>query len=515
MKWKNETARLRATIRRGWSVISHGVPLEWPHRMWLGTIFVIGLFYCYAFPPFQTNDEDAHWLHLWGVASGHLRCEGSKPSAAADFLSVVHQREVREDPAQWRQQYVRDALHFSGDPAPTTRDGTACRYPPHPYVIPGVVARIVAFGLTGRRAVGGMIRAAYAARITNWVLVSLAIVMLCRRVPWIRNFALFFYSIPEVIQQSMAVNTDSFLFVATALLLVLLFGSRPSTWSLFGVAVLVALMTMIKPVYAAFGTLGFIAWQRLLARHHLRKRDLAALIVALALPLVADWLWTHWVNAVATAGPPQPDRGRVRAMQQMDFLRAHRGVVLTLLWHQLRDFFGTDLMKGSWLSIFGAFGWSMFTMKRWAYYVLLVGCGCALVADAVDGSSAGDLEPPSRGSLTAVALASAAILVAVLGIIIGMYIYFSGAFLGRIGVDEVIGVQGRYYLIPILLWMTFLLYLLRRRSPMPRQWATMVPLLTTTALLLCVLANVAALSAVLTRFNSVYLGSPTPRPFHY
>jgi uncharacterized membrane protein len=515
MKWTELRARLRAQARRGWAVIADGVPLRWPHRMWLASIFIIGIVYCYAFPPFQTNDEDAHWLHLWGVAYGHAGCNGRKPNAVREFLDVVRQRMVREDPGQWRAQYLHDALRFVGSAEPTTADGTACRYPPHPYVVPGLVARFVAFGWRGHLSAGSVIRAAYAARITNWILVTLGILLLCRRLPWIRNFALAFYSIPELIQQSMAVNTDSFLFVATVLLLLLVLGRRVSWWNLILVGLVAALMTTIKPVYVTFGAFGIIGWQRLFARHRWRYRDLLALVAAFALPLLVHWLWMRWLGAVAAGEPSRPDRGRVWAQQQIQFLHDHPHMIVTLLAHQWRDFFGQDLMKGSWLSILGAFGWSMFTMKRAGHYLLLFALGCAIANDLVAGQSARELEPPSRRMVLAVGLTSLAVLVTVLAIIVGMYVYFSGAFLGRIGADEVIGVQGRYYLIPILLWTTFLIYVARRRALLPLRWASVPDVLTSASLLTCVWANVYALREILYRFNSAYLPFPIPAPPHY
>ena len=110
-------------------------PLSWPHRLWFGAIFVIGICYCFAFPPFQTNDEDAHWLHLWGVAYGHLRCEEAKPYSVKDFSTIVHQKEVREDPPTFASPYQRDALKWTradaGDPRRRHRlslsaDGLRC-----------------------------------------------------------------------------------------------------------------------------------------------------------------------------------------------------------------------------------------------------------------------------------------------------------------------------------------------------------------------------------------------------
>lgn len=503
-------------LRRGWRLVSAGQRLTWLHRMWFATILVIGIGYCYAFPPFQTNDEDAHWLHLWGVAYGHFRCDGAKPAAASQFLGLVHQKEVRNDPALWRWQYLRDARQFIGSTAMNKVEGTACRYPPHPYFVPAAIARLVAFGPAGAPRRGGILRAAYAVRITNWLLLSIAVLILCRRVPWLRNFALFFYSIPELIQQTMAVNTDSFLFVATAALLVLMFGSRAGPGKLIAIGIVVALMTVIKPVYASFGALGVVVYERLQAQRRWRWGDGAAMIAALALPFVGQWLWSRWLALV-----PEPpgaavfDYGRTRAIRQMDFLHTHPGIVWTLLKHQCRDLFCDDLMRGNWYSIFGAFGWSMFTMARWGYYLLVYACGCAILVDIVDNQPDGGLPGRSRRTAIAAAIAAAAVLVSTIGIVIGMYIYFSGAFLNRIGADEVVGVQGRYYLVPILLWVALLVHVARRRRPLPRRWADFSQVGTATALFACVLANVAALHSILVHFTNGYSAAPPPAPFHY
>src|SRR5439155_17472054 len=97
-------------------------------------------------------------------------------------------------------------------------------------------------------------------------------------------------------------------------------------------------------------------------------------------------------------------------------------IVLTLLRNQWRDLFNEDLMKGSWLSIFGAFGWSMFTMQRVGYYFLLVAGVAAIGCDVIAARPALEPEPPraSRRTILALLVPAGAVLVGVLGIIIAM-----------------------------------------------------------------------------------------------
>lgn len=499
-------ARLGSGLRRAGAVLTRGEALTWPHRMWFAITFVVGIGFCYAFPPFQTNDEDAHWLHMWGVAFGNLRCGGGKPAAASDFLNVIKQPEVRNDPANWRHQYGRNAANYVGSNILVNYEGTACRYPPMPYVVPGLVARFAAFGWAGELRPGSMLRAAYAARITNWILVSLAILLLCRRVPWARNFALFFYSIPELLQQSMAVNTDSFLCACAALLMVIVFGSRLRALNLWTLGLVIGLMTIVKPIYAALAALAMPVFERLFDRYRWRVRDVVGVVATFSMPFIAQWLWMRWLSAVNTE-PPGPDYGRTLATKQLAYLHEHPSIVLTLLRHQWRDFWAEDLMKGSRLSIFGAFGWSMFTMERLGYYLLLVAGAAAIGADVIAARPSLEPEPPRPGrwTIAAIAVVGLALVVTLLAIIISMYIYFSGAFLARIGADEVVGVQGRYFLVPILVWMVSLLYLVRRRRPLSRRWAGVPALLTTLALFCCALTHVYATKTVLMHFNGAYL----------
>lgn len=478
-----------------------GEPLTWPHRIWFVFTFLVGIAFCYAFPPFQTNDEDSHWLHMWGVAYGDFRCGAPKPDAALGICEPLHMVAVRYVPSRWRWQYMRDASRFVGRDSMTRAEGSACHYHPLPYLVPGLVARLAAFGLSGKLRPGSMLRAAFAARITDWVLVSLAVFLLCRRLPWCRNFALFFYSIPEVLQQGMAIGTDGFLFVSAGILLLLLFEHRPSVGTLVAIAIAVSLMAITKPVYLAFAGLGVPVFERLIARHGWRWRDAIAMLAVLVVPILARAMWSYWQAGPSVAGPATlglvhdaPPQG------QAAYLKAHPFVVFTLLRQQFLNLFGDDLMKGSWLSILGGFGWSAFTMKRWGYHLLLFGCGVALLADMLGPRRPSEVAPRTRREWLASLVAAGSVLVAVVGIIIAMYIYFTGHLPGGVGASEVVGVQGRYYLVPILIWVLLALSAVRAWSPTSARSAGYAAALTTTAMSSCVVANVLALESILGHF---------------
>ena len=138
----------------------------------------------------------------------------------------------------------------------------------------------------------------------------------------------------------------------------------------------------------------------------------------------------------------------------------------------------------------------------------------AIFLDFVDNQPAEGLPIRSRRTIGAAAIAAIAVLVSTVGIIIGMYIYFSGAFLNRIGANEIIGVQGRYYLVPISLVGRILLIC----SPTPSSIAASLGELHSARdrhRALGVLANIDALQTVLTHFTNGYVAVPPPPPVHY
>ena len=143
------------------------------------------------------------------------------------------------------------------------------------------------------------------------------------------------YSIPEMLQTAMAINTDSFLLCGAAVLLVLMFGSRSRARTLAAMAIVLTMMTVTKLIYWPFFALCLPVFQRLVARHGWRVRDVAALVLALVVPYVAYQSWVSWSSE--TAGSQLAYLGNT-TNQQIEFLKAHPHMVLTLLRHQVRDF---------------------------------------------------------------------------------------------------------------------------------------------------------------------------------
>lgn len=460
--------------------------LSWPHRLWFCATFLFGISIAFALPVCQTNDEDSHWRRIWTISRGDVYCH-TIPEVANDLPKLIKLMpdHKRQKVARW--SFVTEALKDRGYNIPVPIISNGCGYFPLGYIPAGIVARLVAFNLHARPRTGGMIKGFYAARLTNWLMLTLVVFLLLRSLPWARSLILFFYSIPEVHQQASTVGLDSFLFSMTACLLILLF--TPPRWrSVAWIALVVAVMTMTKPIYAPLALLAVPLIARLKEQGRWTWRGW----VATASLLLPAPLWVLWSKSIPPTTSTGWAPGWVNPGKQVAYLGSHPWHVLTLLYGQLENTWSTDLMHGRWTGIFGAFGWSAFEMHPVGYYALLGALTWALLADW-----AGTAPMPvvcERTGWKRRAIWSAAVAGPVgvmVGAILAMYLYFS-----RVGAPVVNGVQGRYYLVPLLLLFALFLYWLRRTRPAPEVLKPLVPYMIGTAAFLCMLADALAVHAI-------------------
>lgn len=456
------------------------------HRLWFGIAFFIGIAYIVTIPPFESGDELTHWNRLWAVAEGQVVCH-TMPGAAKVFpnyfrfpviasVSPVSRPRVIL-PSQKR--FFRNLPVLKGPPPPDhprvsledfrlawnftglSDTGFAgdlqCKYPPTGYLLPAAAARLVGLRKDGTPRPGGMMEAFYATRIVNWGLVSIALWLLLRAIPWGRNLLLFFYTVPEVLQQGTALNNDAFLFVMGFLILGMLL--RPASWGhVAWIAVAIMAMTTIKPVYAPMALIAaplYVALRPTLRTFRWRQ---ALVTIGLVTPLPIWKLWSvmntydQTYDWHATWADP---------VRQSAFLRSHPDYLLVICWSQFKNFFGNGLLDGSWKSVIGAFGWNAFFMAPVAYYLVVAALVLAVAADATNGVAAAPI-----GSFTGVSgwahnlawiLAVTGILLVIPGMTLAMYLLFT-----NVGVTGVLGVQGRYFLIPFLLLFAMGLYAIKQ-----------------------------------------------------
>jgi uncharacterized membrane protein len=422
--------------------------------VWFAGICAAGVIYAFVLAPFQGNDEFPHYVRSWSVALGQMRCNEA-PAGAVTLMQRLQVDPRNPDPGMVAYQAVRE--RFIEMPAKEMikirgYNMGACVYPPLAYLLPALMVRSAAIGPDGKLVRGGMIRALYRARLADWAAMCLAILLLLFALPWARHLVLAFFSIPEVVQQSIVINNDLFLFVLAFVVLVAML-RRPSWGGVAAIAVAVTLMTVTKPVYAFTGMVALPALVEL-AHQGPRRRVAWQLALAFAALFVAPILlrkaWTHWVHYEDWLFLPQWE---VYPGRQIGFLSRHPWMVFPLFWNQLLDTFSHDLVRGSWRSIFGALGSSAIELSPAGYAFILVAVAAAACADFLDGR-----RPPPIAAVTvntrarrwAWAGALFGILSIFPAIVLAMYVMYTSWASWR-----VLGVQGRYYLIP-LLWLAVL-----------------------------------------------------------
>lgn len=456
------------------------------HIVWFCATFAYGVVFVFVLPPFQTNDEDSHWRRLWTVAQAQVYCH-SIPQAATELPEIVHYVGVHEQQHVFSSGYLKKGLEYRGYNLPAEVISTACGYFPAGYVPGAIIARLFALHGVHPR-VGGMLRGYYAARLVNWILFSFTILVVSVRLSWFRSTLLFFHAIPEVLQQTVAINLDWFLLSVTALLLICIFDFGSPIRALAMIWCCVFVMAATKPIYAPLVLLGAPLFVTVAASP--RRRWLWAIVPLAIFPLFAHRWWTESI-------PPQTLKGWgvpwIHPDAQIQFLKEHPLHVLTLFWSQFVNTFSSHkLIEGGWTSIIGGFGWSAFEMHPIGYWLVLLAFGAALSADITSAATkAAEVPEVSRLAWRlGWAAATLGILAVVAGIILGMYIYFS-----RVGQDSVLGVQGRYYHVPLLLLTSFLVFHLRRRGVLAR-WARYRKRAAGVAAVTLCVANALAVSAI-------------------
>jgi len=431
-------------------------PLSVLHRIWLAGAFLAGFAYIVAIPPFDSNDELTHWNRLWSVAEGEVVCR-TMPGAAKVIPNFFRFPVKSKFPKVTAEDF-RLAWNFTGLGAPGGSGDIQCAYIPTGYVLPAIAARLVALHADGNPRQGGMLAAFYATRVVNWMLTSLAMLWLLRAMPWGRSLLLLFYSLPEVLQQGMSLNNDAFLFAMTFLILGMLL--RPATWSnVAWIALALIAMTTIKPVYAPMALLAAPLYLYLWPMPWTSKQDLITIGLLAPLPLWKLWSMMNTYDRTYDWRPTGAD-----PVLQGAFLRQYPLHLFTICWSQFKNFFGDGFLTGSWRSVIGSLGWSNFDMAPAGYYFIIAAFALALTADATNG-----VEPPSMGSSATsrwlrtlcwiLALGGVFLVLPAIGL--AMYLVFA-----PVGSNQALGIQGRYYLIPFLLFVAIGLYAIKR------QWGT-------------------------------------------
>jgi uncharacterized membrane protein len=442
------------------------------HTTWLVCLFMLGVAYIGVIPPFKSIDEVAHWDRTWTVATGQLNCKWI-PKSASEFVYLVN------DPKVTSMVVLTRAMAFTGSDGKLPIATASCMYPPIGFLAPAMAVRFIGLDWGGHPVEGGMFWSFYTARFVNWLLFFGTLWFVAWRLPWARSLMLLIGSVPEVLQQSTALNQDALLFACT-LLVFYAWQAKPS-WRSIGLAVGASVIaSVMKPFYAGYALITLLIVPRMTSLKAWQRWAVPA--GGALLSVGAWWLWLkiHHVDATAhqTHLPVV-----VSPSQQSAYVFSSAWIFPKLLLAQITQFFGHDPIRGSLGSFLGAFGWCQFEVYQWVYHLMLAGIGLMLAADVV-GPEKPALLP--RAPRWAWALFLASVLAQFPVVVYAMYLYFT-----TYKSEGVLGMQGRYMLSLLIMLGSMGLYVVKARVRFASR--SLSQALTIAAAGACLVANVGAL----------------------
>jgi hypothetical protein len=411
-------------------------------RAWFWSTFLVGVLFACFMPPFQTNDETHHWDKLYTVMQLDRECK-RVPAGVDDVIGNSVYEQIR---GSWKWEFRRFdddfATHLGDQRRPSYKQ--ACAYTVTAYALPALIARVSQ--LLWPTQWGEVIVAFYAARLGNWIVLTLCVWLGLRFLPRLRTWLLAVYSVPMVIHQSASINQDSTIIGLHIVLLIVLFRARP-LWKLIGVFVIARTLTELKPVFAPLHLFLLIPlWDVALQLGETRRRQIfLGLTAVAALAFLSSPLWlaaflrrtcgTLWSVSWANSA------------RQTELMISRPWIVVEAFKSQFRDNLNHGHLTGGFTSITAVFGWAQYEVP--CYVEVLKAAALALLADMVAPVDPAMAQRRAEGWLHAlwcrVVPALAPLLVIIL-VDLGFYLFFTVP-----GSKFIIGVQGRYYFAPLLL----------------------------------------------------------------
>ncbi len=343
---------------------------------WFCCTFLVGVVFVFLMPPFQTNDETHHWEKLYTVMEHDPTCS----NIPRGVETVIEKNVYDQVRGGWKWEFRRadDAFAVRLGNRMVPSYNASCGYPSTSYWFPALLAR--ASQRLWPSEWGGIMVAFYAARLGNWLVLSICVWLGITLLPRLRTWLLTVFSVPMVIHQSASINQDSTIVGLSILLLVVLFRATPLL-KLIGIAVLVWLLSGMKPVFAPLGLLMTIPlWEPAGRWGARRRRQIFAGLLALSgLVLLSSPLWFATLLR-RTCGTmwtvPWADSAR-----QTDYIISRPWIFWDALGQQLADNLGHGHLVGGFTSIIGIFGWAQYEVP--CYEGVITAAVLALLADIV------------------------------------------------------------------------------------------------------------------------------------
>jgi len=380
-------------------------------------------------PPFQVPDEHQHFFRAYQLSEGRARSivvdgkagavlPSSLPEVAAQFLGSLAFHIARPPKAQPLAAERGASFHRPLDPDRREFvDFTgAAFYSPLPY-LPQAAA--IGFG----RAIGaGPLVLFYMARLANAIATVSMLAWALRLMPTGQRVGLLLALLPIAIFVYGSLSPDSLLIAAAFLFTALMArGCLRGRWTAGEVVTSIAsglVFCSLKPVYAPLLLLGLPAALRRGSTSH----ALAVLALVCSITLGATALWLSYTSSALVLQKPGTDISGQIAFIAGDPGGYARVVYWTILrrWHEYRE------------QLVGVLGWLNIRLPAFAYVLPLVGLLFCIPTSCGKAQRLPLIAVP----WIAVLVGSSALLV-----MTALYLYWT-----PVGDDDVVGVQGRYFL---------------------------------------------------------------------
>lgn len=408
--------------------------------LFLGIIF--GVVFLLLVPPFQINDEPAHYYKAYVVSQGQLIPEKtggvagfyvpeSLEKTVATYYPMVNKYEVKQNSSSYAS-----TLNLPVNPnnrVYVEKEMYTLVYPPLPYLASGLVMALAS--LLGTSPLILM----YLGRIIN-LLVWLLMVYLAIKITPVHKWVFLLLALmPMTLFEAASLSADSFnlglSFLTIAFFFKLAFEEEKTRVEKRDLLVLLALLAMLslsKVGYALLLILFFLIPSYKFAN---KKRMISQFFLFLTLPVVfIAGIWNYLFKDLYISMPPAWAAASIPG--QIAFMSSNPLNFLQIITHTLIE------KQGFLVSFVGIFGWNELSLPNIVVILYLV---VIVVVAVADNKSMIKINPKQK--LVAFITFFAMFFL----VILYEYVTFT-----PVGLDIVYGVQGRYF-IPVapLLFLLF------------------------------------------------------------
>ncbi len=411
--------------------------------LFLGIFF--GVLFLLMVPPFQINDEPAHYYKAYVVSEGHLLPEKtggvagfyvpeSLEKTVATYYPMVYKSWVKQNSSTYSS-----TLNLPLNPDERVyveKEMYTLVYPPLPYISAGLVMALASF-------LGGSpLILMYLGRITNLLIWVLMVYFAMKITPVHKWVFLLLALMPMTIFEAASLSADSFnlglSFLTIAFFFKLAFKEEKKSVENRDLMILLALLAMLSLSKVGYAILLILFFLIPSYKFSNKKIMISKFFIFLTLPVVfIAGIWNYLFKDIYISMPPAFAAASIPG--QIAFISSNPLNFLQIIGHTIME------KEAFLVSFVGIFGWTEVPLPEIIVAIYLV----ALILVSMVDKSQLKINPKQKlvAFITFFAMFSLVILYE--------YVTFT-----PVGYDIIYGVQGRYF-IPVAPLLFLLFYLNR------------------------------------------------------